>query len=155
MVIIQPQTILLERGVWGSSPRIFLLILVQNPAILDNSGGYTRYIWHMSASNTWTFPWNFDVWYPLNTDVNKETNTKIKYNSLVYCIFSKWIHVSPLKFCWLKSKVGTCNNLECVSTQLKAMMIYQLCITTILILLCKCVTQIKYCISNFLAVKTG
>ena len=39
MVIIQAQTILLERGVWGSSPRKILLELVQNPAILDNSGG--------------------------------------------------------------------------------------------------------------------
>ena len=41
MVTIQTQTILLERGVWGSSPRKILLELVQNPAILDNSGGYT------------------------------------------------------------------------------------------------------------------
>ena len=41
MVIIQAQTILLERGFWGSSSRKFLLELVQNPAILDNSGGYT------------------------------------------------------------------------------------------------------------------
>ena len=41
MVIIQAQTILLERGLWGSSPRKFLLEFVQNPAILDNSGGYT------------------------------------------------------------------------------------------------------------------
>ena len=37
---IQAQTILLKRGVWGSSPRKILLELVQNPAILDNSGGY-------------------------------------------------------------------------------------------------------------------
>ena len=29
-----------NRGVWGSSPRKFLLELVQNPAILDNSGWY-------------------------------------------------------------------------------------------------------------------
>ena len=40
MVIIHAQTILLERGVWGSSPRKKLLELVQNSAFLDNSGGY-------------------------------------------------------------------------------------------------------------------
>ena len=44
MIIIKPKTILLERGVWGSSPDIFLLELVQNPAILDNSWGYTSYV---------------------------------------------------------------------------------------------------------------
>ena len=33
------QTILLEREVWGSSLRKILLELVQNPAILDYSGG--------------------------------------------------------------------------------------------------------------------
>ena len=43
-IIIQPQTILLERGVWGSSPRKLLLELVQNPAILDHFGGYTSLV---------------------------------------------------------------------------------------------------------------
>ena len=44
MVIIQPQIILLERGVWGPPPENFLLELVQNPAILDNSAGYTSLV---------------------------------------------------------------------------------------------------------------
>ena len=44
MVIIQPQIILLERGVWDPPPRKFLLELGQNPAILDNSGGYTSLV---------------------------------------------------------------------------------------------------------------
>ena len=34
----------LKGGVWGSSPRKKLLELVQNPAILDNSGGYTSLV---------------------------------------------------------------------------------------------------------------
>ena len=40
MVIKQAQTILLD-GAGGPPPRKFLLELEQNPAILDNSGGYT------------------------------------------------------------------------------------------------------------------
>ena len=44
MVIIQHQTILLERGSGGPPPENFLLELVLNPAILDNSGGYTSLI---------------------------------------------------------------------------------------------------------------
>ena len=34
------------KEVWGSSPRKILLELVQNPAILDNSGGYTSLLCH-------------------------------------------------------------------------------------------------------------
>ena len=41
MVIIQSKTI--ERGV-GVLPQKFLIELVQNPAILDNSGGYTNLV---------------------------------------------------------------------------------------------------------------
>ena len=46
MVILQPQTILLERGggSGGPPPEKKLLELVQNPAILDNSGGYTSLV---------------------------------------------------------------------------------------------------------------
>ena len=44
MIKIQPQTILLERGSGGPPPENFLLELVQNPAILDNSGGYTSLV---------------------------------------------------------------------------------------------------------------
>ena len=57
MVIIQAQTILLERGVWGSSPRKFLLVLVQNPAILDYSGGYTSLLLCHNKSRDCPF-WN-------------------------------------------------------------------------------------------------
>ena len=48
---------LLERGVWGSSPRKFLSELVQNPAILDNSGGYTSLILCHNKSRDCPF-WN-------------------------------------------------------------------------------------------------
>ena len=44
MVKIQPQTILLEKGGLGVLPQKNLLELVQNPAILDNSAGYTSLI---------------------------------------------------------------------------------------------------------------
>ena len=46
MVIIQPQIILLERGggSGGPPPEIFLLKLVQNPAILENFGRYTSLV---------------------------------------------------------------------------------------------------------------
>ena len=46
MVILQPQTILLESGGGGLGvlPQKNLLELVQNPAILDNSGGYTSLV---------------------------------------------------------------------------------------------------------------
>ena len=39
MVLIQSKTIMIERGVWGSSPRKSLIELVQNPAIIDNLEG--------------------------------------------------------------------------------------------------------------------
>ena len=44
MVIIEPQKNVRERGVWGSSQGKFLLEIVQNPAILDSSGGYTSLV---------------------------------------------------------------------------------------------------------------
>ena len=44
-------------GVWGSSPGKFLLELVQNPAILDNSGGYTSLLLCHNKSRDCPF-WN-------------------------------------------------------------------------------------------------
>ena len=49
--------ILPERGVLGSSPRNFLLELVQNPAILNNSGGYTSLLLCQNRSRDCPF-WN-------------------------------------------------------------------------------------------------
>ena len=57
MVIIQAQTILLERWVWGAPPGKILLVLVQNPAILDNFGGYTSLLLCHNNSRDCPF-WN-------------------------------------------------------------------------------------------------
>ena len=39
-IILVCKTIVIEEGVWGSSPRKFKVIFIQNGAILGNTNGY-------------------------------------------------------------------------------------------------------------------